>query len=76
VSQTQTDDGPPAPALPVGHPFTDVQPVFYWSSTSVVGSPAAAWDVSLREGVTTNDSKDGGLFLVWPVRGGPTPDRP
>jgi hypothetical protein len=69
--QSLIDFGQSEPALPPGHPFTDVQPVFYWSSTSLVGSPAAAWDVSLREGVTTNDSKDGGLFLVWPVRGGP-----
>jgi hypothetical protein len=67
--QSLIDFGTFDPALPSGHPFSGVQSTFYWSSTTFVGSPAAAWDVSLHDGVTTNDFKDGGFFLVWPVRG-------
>jgi hypothetical protein len=68
--QSLIDFGTLDPALPAGHPFSGVQSSFYWSSTTFAGSPFVAWDVSLRDGVTTNDVKDSGFFLMWPVRGG------
>ena len=50
-------------------PFIDVQPDYYWSSTTVAGYPDNAWWVHLLAG------SDGGVskattYYVWPVRGG------
>jgi hypothetical protein len=55
------------PALPSGHPFTDVSSYRYWSSTTSDGS--WAWYVGLAGGsVSSNDKEEG--YYVWPVRGG------
>ena len=55
-----------APALSVGHPFSDVQEAHYWSSTaSAGGSP---WTVYFGGGVGTSISTN--IHYVWPVRGG------
>ena len=66
-----------APALSVGHPFSDVQEAHYWSSTaSAGGSP---WTVYFGGGVGTSIStfisRSGAsistnIHYVWPVRGG------
>ena len=55
------------PALPLGHPFTNVQSSDYWTSTEA-GDPAGAFDVSLQNGFLIDDLKTT-PFLVWPCRG-------
>ena len=59
------------PALPSGHPFgTSVQSSeLYWSSSSLVSSPANVWIVKMFNG---NNSFGLKLFshFLWPVRGG------
>jgi len=57
------------PALPDGHPFINVQGVFYWSSTTYESSSSRAWFVSMGVGFTQVYSKSVSYF-VWPVRGG------
>jgi hypothetical protein len=49
--------------------FTDVQADFYWSSSSLAGSPASAWLVSMYDGLVSVDPKSDFLY-VWPVRAG------
>jgi len=56
------------PALPEGHPFTDVFPGWYWTSTSAAIAPDHAWYVSLDGGRMFYGGKDQS-FLVLPVRG-------
>jgi hypothetical protein len=61
------------PDLPVGHPFTNVQPAIYWSATTDGQFPDRAWEVNFFFGdeagraeamvkITEN--------FVWCVRGG------
>ncbi len=56
------------PALPGGHPFSDVQNG-YWSSTAYSGGTSFAWFVSLNVGVVNGGVKTD-TVVVWPVRGG------
>ena len=61
------------PALPSGHPFTDVQLDVYWSSTSNVQHTSTAWYVYMPYGRVSFGDKtpiynDKGY--VWPVRTG------
>jgi hypothetical protein len=56
------------PALPSGHPFSNVFPGWYWSSTSYAGNPAHAWYVHMDGGRMFYGGKDQ-AFLLWPVRG-------
>jgi len=56
------------PALPEGHPFRDVFPGWYWSSTTAAISPAHAWYVHMDGARMFYGGKDQS-FLVWPVRG-------
>ena len=55
------------PVLPTGHPFTNVQSYYYWSSTTYAGSAGIAWSVSMGFGFVGNPGKSGPLY-VWPVR--------
>jgi hypothetical protein len=57
------------PALPNGHPFVNVQGVFYWSSTTYESSSSRAWFVSMGVGFAQVYSKSVSYF-AWPVRGG------
>ena len=57
------------PALPSGHPFTNVQSNYYWSSTTVIGSTGYAWGVDLSYGDVLDYDK-GNYVYVWCVRGG------
>jgi hypothetical protein len=57
------------PALPSGHPFGNVQPSYYWSSTTSVFDGSFAWYLWLGDGFSDFDPKTG-LRYVWPVRGG------
>ena len=63
------------PALPAGHPFTHVQPDFYWSSTSFGENPATmAWGVAFDDGILIEPgARFTGKtvpFFVWCVRSG------
>ena len=49
---------------------TGVQSSSYWSSSSYVSSPSAAWYVFLDGGFVDFDNKTLTAY-VWPVRGGP-----
>lgn len=59
------------PSLPSGHPFTNVQPVEYWSSTTLSDYPSHAWVVFFGGGnVDYFDKTDFNGNYVWCVRGG------
>jgi hypothetical protein len=70
---------PPGPTLPTGHPFSNVQPDYYWSAKTYplappVATPGAvsyAWDVNFRYGFVTIDLTDR-TYHAWCVRGGET----
>ena len=57
------------PALPSGHPFTNVRASDYWSSTTGAFRTGYAWYVYMTSGEVSglNTSYDG---YVWPVRDG------
>ncbi|MEB2307693.1 MAG: DUF1566 domain-containing protein [Candidatus Brocadiaceae bacterium] len=65
VDPTKTD-----PALPSGHPFTNVQSDFYWSSTTRVTDTSEAWDVHFGNGNMFGNAKLYDGYYVWCVRGG------
>jgi len=66
--QSLIDFGKYDPALPSGHPFTEVQSSAYWSATEYANDDNYAWHVySYFGGVTTNIKS--GHYYVWPVRG-------
>jgi hypothetical protein len=56
-------------ALPNGHPFTNVQRDYYWSSTTHADHSHRAWYVRIPSGRVNNDRKTY-RRSVWPVRGG------
>ena len=55
-------------AVSRNHPFTDLSPANYWSSTSVAAFPALAWYVAMAVGPPVFDMKVNAMRL-WPVRG-------
>lgn len=57
------------PALPSGHPFTNVPLWSCWSATTYADVTTSAWTVYLVGGHTGSDAKTS-TFFVWPVRGG------
>jgi hypothetical protein len=72
------------PDLPAGHPFSNVQPIWYWSSTSNPVYTGGAFTVGMSRGsihVTGKvrpavggsrvENKVDVTLGVWPVRGGP-----
>jgi hypothetical protein len=69
--QSLIDYGNVSPALPHGHPFTNVNKKHgYWTSTSYYHNADAAWYVGMNNGYTFFGYKDETTY-VWPVRGGP-----
>ncbi|PLX49814.1 MAG: hypothetical protein C0613_06470 [Desulfobulbaceae bacterium] len=56
------------PALPEGHPFTNVFLGWYWSSTTAAIDPRYAWYVHL-EGARMFYGRKDQYYLLWPVRG-------
>jgi len=56
-------------ALPSGHPFLNVQFIFYWSSTTYDAKHDHAWGVYVYNGYVYNYHKVTDAY-VWPVRGG------
>jgi hypothetical protein len=71
------DPTAPAPALPPGHPFQNVQPD-YWSSTTdvrVAFLPTQAWDVRFGTPGQIGDSGKDSFLNRWCVRGGTHSDK-
>jgi hypothetical protein len=68
--QSLIDYGNFALALPTGHPFSNVQSAFYWSSSTLFVDTRAAWLVGLGAGTVDVDVKTALSYFVWPVRGG------
>ena len=66
---TLVDDTQSNPALPSGHPFSNVQSSWYWSSTTTANSTANAWYVYFVNG-NVNVINKGNYGFVWCVRGG------
>ncbi|GAB4346676.1 MAG: hypothetical protein Kow0089_24110 [Desulfobulbaceae bacterium] len=56
------------PALPEDHPFYEVFPGWYWSSTTAAIHPAYAWYVHMDGARMFYGGKEQ-YSLVWPVRG-------
>ena len=59
------------PALPSGHPFTNVKLYYYWSSTDSAPDlyKVNRWFVTLDDGLAAY-TKHSDKYRVWPVRGG------
>ena len=55
-----------SPALPSGHPFAEVQDI-YWSSTTSLFEPDWAWALYLEKGATGVGQKRFAQFSVWAV---------
>jgi hypothetical protein len=68
--QSLIDYNRSGPALPVGHPFANVQSRYYWSSTTNAGYIGDAWIVSLNNGSMTKEGKTYKFSFVWCVQGG------
>jgi hypothetical protein len=69
ASLVDSSVGTPAPTLPPGHPFINVQSAFYWSATTHAVTPTTAWLVSFNTGLLGSDNKSSGSRLAWCVRG-------
>lgn len=67
--QSLIDYGNWNPAVPSGHPFSDVEPNHYWSATTYANMPDGAWYVKLGYGSVDYGFKNNERY-VWPVRGG------
>ncbi|MBF0405705.1 MAG: DUF1566 domain-containing protein, partial [Candidatus Riflebacteria bacterium] len=57
------------PALPTGHPFTNVINSIYWTSTTYAVITTSALNVTFASGLVSAGAKTTGYY-VWPVRGG------
>jgi hypothetical protein len=65
-----SDLGRSSPALPAGHPFTNVPPTgVYWSSTTDASATDQGVNYHLQTGRFSNAQK-GTAREVWAVRGG------
>ena len=58
------------PAIPYGHPFSNVVGSMYWSSTTNEGGSTLAAAVLTVDGRMVYYNKTGNYYYVWPVRGG------
>ena len=80
--QSLLDFGRTSPALPAGHPFSNVQLTdyqqlaYYWTSTTPPFVPVAAWNVGFGSGEPGWDSKRSAARAVWPVRSDRDEGRP
>ncbi|MEW6109819.1 MAG: DUF1566 domain-containing protein [Nitrospirota bacterium] len=64
--ESLTDCSAHSPALPVGHPFSEIKEA-YWSSTTSMFEPDWAWALYLTKGAVGVGQKWGAHFHVWPV---------
>ena len=67
---TLIDTNESNPALPRGHPFTNLQSAFYCSSSSAVGYPDIQYGVNFRYGKQSHTIFEGNYVRVWCVQGG------
>ena len=58
-----------SPKLPIGHPFGNAEPLFYWAATSDAMDAAIAWGVRFDTGGAVRNAKNS-PYSVWCVRGG------
>jgi len=58
------------PCLPSGHPFTNVQLNYYWSSTTHASLTDIAWNMDMYDGGVYNYYGKASNYYVWPVRSG------
>jgi len=56
------------PALPLGHPFSNVFLGWYWTSTTAAINPAYAWSIHM-DGARMFYAEKERYCLLWPVRG-------
>lgn len=70
--KTLVDCATHSPALPSGHPFADVQEI-YWASTTSLFEPDWAWALYLEKGATGIGQKRLAEFSVWAVAAAPMP---
>jgi hypothetical protein len=61
------------PALPLGHPFKNIQNGLYWSTTTDAAVPTSAWFVDFTHGAV-NSMANTSTAQVWCVRGGMNAD--
>ncbi|MFX0201171.1 MAG: DUF1566 domain-containing protein [Candidatus Hodarchaeota archaeon] len=64
------DYGQYNPALPAGHPFSNVRWSSYWSSTTLANMSSFAWCVNLKNGNVGSANKGYVVAYVWCVGGG------
>jgi len=57
------------PALPEGHPFSNIKSAIYWTATPSPTDDIVAWQVSFFSGEPVTDQKSG-MRRVWCVLGG------
>ena len=57
----------PPPALPTGHPFSNIEFFGYWTATEHEDYTMVAWDVNFDYGIVGSDFKQNTNF-VWCVR--------
>jgi len=60
----------PGLALPSGHPFSNVQPSSYWTSTTFASDATKKWVVVFFGGGGVGSASKGDRKYVWCVRGG------
>ena len=58
------------PALPIGHPFSNVQSAAYWSATTDATNVLNAWALGFASGGVAPLTKSTTYNYVWCVRGG------
>ncbi len=64
------DPNQSSPALPPGHPFSNVQSARYWSATTTADDPTQAWLVVFDVFAgALGGSKTSDLYHLWCVRG-------
>jgi hypothetical protein len=63
------DYGERTPPIPSGSPFPEPWTTFYWSSTTVAGSPSAAWGELMKHNIHVSALSKDLYYAMWPVRG-------
>jgi hypothetical protein len=63
IDLTQKD-----PALPLGHPFSNIKSAIYWTATPSPSDDIVAWQVSFFSGEAVTDQKSG-TRRMWCVLG-------
>ena len=70
---TLMDSSQRDPALPAGHPFSNVKSAIYWTGTPSATDDMVAWHVSFFTGEAVTDQKSQ-TRRAWCVREGPVPN--